>query len=211
VRVKRLFLGVVLALAACQGSSDHAAPPPPAPTPTKPAPDAGSPLPEGTAQLCHRALDVIKTAPCQDAGFAAARVSIENTLRMLGHGVGTDAKTYDLVCARVLAALEQDAKARSCTLAIDPELRAQLKATLDAYFAIRAAVTPTGDAAADAKIRQLGALRDEACACADQPCLEKLNAKVGDLGLEKAPQAAKDLAGKILDDMLRCQERLKLQ
>ena len=212
--MKSAALVLVLALAACQSKS----PPPPSPSPPpvtgSAAPAAVAPPVAHSAELCEASLGVLDRASCpkNDAGLRAAKTSLEgiiNTMTKVGDG---DPTTYDIMCARLLLALERDMGSGGCTLPVDPELRGKVQRTLDAYFNQRTPVTKTGDAASDDAISKLAAIRDAACECRTSACIDKLDAKMNDVPSlpATAPQAAKDLAGKLLDDSSRCAQRARL-
>ena len=215
-------LALVLALAACQGKSSPS--PAPAPTgsapaaaaPTGSAPGTPPPLTRTTAEVCQASLGVLDRATCpgNDAGLRTAKTSLEGIVNTMTKVGDADPHTYDIMCARLLLALERDVSAGSsgCTLPIDAELRARIQRTLDAYFNQHTEVTKTGDAASDGAIAKLAAIRDAACECRTSACIDKLDAKMNDMPSlpPTAPQAAKDLAGKVLDDAARCAQRARM-
>ena len=154
------------------------------------------------------------SCPRNEAGLRAAKTSLTgiiNTMTQVGNG---DPTSYDITCARLLLALERDIGAGSaaCTLPIDAELRGKIQRTLDAYYNRRTDVTKTGDAASDDAIGKLAAVRDAACDCRTSSCIDALDAKLTQLPPlpATAPQAAKDLAGKLLDDSARCADRARM-
>lgn len=210
-------VALVLALAACQSKSSP-------PTSMGSAAPAGSavvaapPPVARTAELCQASLGVLERASCphNDAGLRAAKTSLTgliNTMTQVGNG---DPTSYDITCARLLLALERDVGAGSgsaaCTLPIDAELRGKIQRTLDAYYNRRTEVTKTGDAASDDAIGKLAAIRDAACNCRTSSCIDALDAKLTQVPplSATAPQAAKDLAGKLLDDSARCADRARM-
>ena len=221
-------LALVLALAACQSKSS----PPAATGSAAPAPAvtgsaaavSGSATPSAVgrrAEICEDSLGMLARASCpnNEAGLRAAKTSFEgliNTMTKLGDG---DPTSYDITCARILLALERDLQAGSghagsaaCALPIDAELRAKVQRTLDAYYNNRVAVTKTGDAASDDAIAKLAALRDAACDCRTSSCIDALDKRLTELPPlpATAPQAAKDLAGKLLNNSAVCAERARM-
>ena len=215
-------LALVVVLAACQSKSS---PPPaagsaaPAATGSAVAP-APAPAPPSAhvPELCQDSLGVLERASCpaNDAGLRAAKTSLTgiiNTMTQVGNG---DPTSYDITCARLLLALERDVGAGSgsaaCKLPIDAELRGKIQRTLDTYYNQRTPLTKTGDAASDDALAKLAALRDAACDCRTSSCIDALDAKLTQLPPlpATAPQAAKDLAGKLLDDSARCAERARM-
>lgn len=209
-------LALLLALAACQSKSS----PPPAPAPTGSAPAAAAPATPPpvtrTAEVCQASLGVLARASCpgNDAGLRTARTSLEGIVNTMTKVGDADPRTYDIMCARLLLALERDVTAGSagCTLPIDADLRAKIQRTLDAYFNQRTEITKTGDAASDDAIAKLAAIRDAACECRTAACIDKLDSKANDLPTlpPTAPPPAKDLAGKVLDDAARCAQRARM-
>ena len=90
--------------------------------------------------------------------------------------------------------------------------RARVHDRLQKWYGRRTDVTPTGDATADAVMTKIAQIRDAMCACADMTCLntvDKQIAAIGGLG-SNAPQAARDLGGKLYDDIGRCEKRIQL-
>jgi hypothetical protein len=216
-------LALVVALVACKGKPSPPPSPPPAPTSTGSAPAAAPPPAAHTAEVCDASLGVLERASCPQnaAGLSAAKTSLEGIINTMTKVGDADPATYNIMCARLLLALERDvagsgsagsAGSAGCTLPIDPELRAKIQRTLDAYFGQHTEVTKTGDAASDAAIAKLAAIRDAACACRTSICIDKLGAKMNDMPAlpAAAPQAAKDLAGKVLDDAARCAQRARM-
>ena len=211
-------LALVVALAACQSPS-HSPPPPPAGSaaPAAPTP-AAPPVAAPTAEVCKASLGVLERASCpsNEAGLRAAKTSLQGIINTMTQVGGGDPTSYDITCARMLIALERDigpAKGSAgCTLPIDTELRAKIQRTLDAYYNQHTDITKTGDAASDDAIAKLGAIRDAACECRSSACIDKLDAKMNDMPQlpTTAPQAAKDLAGKVLDDAARCAQRARM-
>jgi hypothetical protein len=197
------LLPLLVALAACQGS------------PSKSQPAAGSAAPPGAppvvqrAQICFDAITVVQHASCGSAATSLkqAQAGLEGTVAAMQKAGGEDVEKYEVVCSRMLLALEQDAAKLNCTLPIDPNLRTKMMERLSKYFAQRTPVTKTGDAAADALVAKVAAMRDAACACHDQACLDKLEVPTMPPTL---PDAARDLVTKLLDDASRCAQRIGL-
>jgi hypothetical protein len=198
------LLPVLVALAACQGS----------PSGSKSQPASGSAAPSApppvvrTAQVCLDAITVVRNASCGSAApsLKAAEASLEGTVAAMAKtGDASDFEQYDIICSRMLLALEKDAVKLGCTLPIDPKLRTTMTEKLDRYFAQRTQVTKTGDPAADELIAKVAAMRDAACECPDQTCLDKL--QVPSMPA-KLPDAARDLVTKLLDDAARCAQRI---
>ncbi len=198
------LLPVLVALVACQGSSSGTKS---QPAPGSAAPPTAAPMVR-TAQVCLDAIAVVRNASCGSAApsLKAAEASLEGTVAAMAKtGDASDPEQYDIICSRMLLALEKDAAKLGCTLPIDPKLRTTMMEKLDRYFAQRTQVTKIGDPAADDLIAKVAAMRDAACACQDQTCLDKL--QIPSMPA-KLPDAARDLVTKLLDDAARCAQRI---
>lgn len=211
------LLPLLLVLAACNqkaqapvsagsgGSAGSAAPAAPAVKPSPPASD----------DVCRMGMDAIDHASCGSAAskLTAARKSLEAIVTTAQNTGTTDPHAYEITCARLVDAIDRDGTKAGCSLTIDPALRARIAKDVDEYYAQRTPVTPTGDAASDAVITKVAAMRDAACACKDQKCLDKVDDQLVTIPAmpATAPQAAKDLTTKLLDDASRCAQRVKLQ
>ena len=200
------LLPVLVALVACQGSSSG--------TKSQPAPGSAAPPTAAptvrTAQVCLDAITVVRNASCGSAApsLKAAEASLEGTVAAMAKtGDASDPEQYDIICTRMLLALEKDAAKLGCTLPIHPDLRTTMMKKLDRYFAQRTPVTKTGDPAADDVIAKVAAMRDAACACQDKTCLDKIQIPSMPSSL---PDAARDLVKKLLDDSERCAQRIAM-
>jgi hypothetical protein len=60
-------------------------------------------------------------------------------------------------------------------------------------------------------IARIVAVRDAACECKDAACLDRLDAKLGAIGTlpATAPDAARTLGSKLLEDAGRCASRVR--
>ncbi|MBA3396339.1 MAG: hypothetical protein H0T89_27155 [Deltaproteobacteria bacterium] len=153
------------------------------------------------------------TCPTPEAqqSLAAAKKSIAgivDTVRQVG---GSDPRQFQVMCAQMLVALERDATKVNCVIELDADQRSALTGLLDAWYAQRTAVVPTGDAAADAVIAQMASMRDAACECRDAACLQRLEQALGKIAPmpANASQVARDLASKVLEDAARCAARVR--
>jgi hypothetical protein len=83
--------------------------------------------------------------------------------------------------------------------------------TLEEWYAQRTAVTPTGDAAADAVIAKIATIRDATCACEKSACLDEVDKQLASVGTfaDNAPQGARDLGKKLLEDTARCAAKVR--
>ena len=200
---------LLLALVACQAKSQ-----PPAAGSAAPPAATPPPVATRTAEVCTASLAVLDHSSCGsgDAGLRAARTSLEGIINTMTKVGDANPKTYDIVCARMLVALEHDLGSAGCTLAVDPALRERVQRLLDEYYNQRTPVTKTGDATADDMITKLAAVRDAACECRTSACIDKLDPQLAGLPTlpPTAPQAARDLASKLLDDAARCAQRARM-
>jgi hypothetical protein len=184
---------------------------PPASTGSAPAAPPAIP----STDACWIGLAALDGATCKttDAlkSLMGTRKSIESivdTIRKLG---GADPRQFQVMCAQMLLAIEQDATKLGCQVALDPPQRRDLRVLLEAWYGQRTPVVPTGDAAADAVIARIAAVRDAACACKDAACLDGLNAQLAGVGTmpAAAPDAARRLGSKLLEDAGRCASRVR--
>jgi len=206
---------LLLALAACQANSQSpAAGSAAAPGSAAVTPATAPAVVTHTAEVCTASLAALNNSACgsNEAGLRAARTSLEGIVNTMTKVGDADPKSYDIVCARMLVALEHDLGSGACTLAIDPALRTRVQGLLDAYYNQRTPVTKTGDATADDMITKLAAVRDAACDCRTSVCIDKLDPQLAALPTlpATAPEAARDLATKLLDDAARCAQRARM-
>lgn len=114
-------------------------------------------------------------------------------------------------CAMTLDSMMRAEQPRNCPLDVTDSERKELADFLTAWFAERTDAPTTGNADTDTALGKLAAQRDAACACKDLACAHK----VGD-GLDKAklslpsdaPAAALAAAGKMIDEVTRCRQKL---
>jgi hypothetical protein len=205
-------LVLVLALAACQAKSQ-----PPAGGSAVAPPVSGSaaaPAAAHTAEICDATLATLDRASCGsgEAGLRAARTSVVGIINAMTKVGGGDPAQYDIACARLLVALERDIGSAGCSLPIDPALRDRVTRALDAFYNQRTPVTKTGDAASDDVIAKIAAVRDATCECRTSVCVDKVDAQLTAIQAlpVTAPQAARDLGSKLLDDAARCAQRARM-
>ncbi len=153
------------------------------------------------------------TCPTPDAqqNLVTAKQSIAgivDTVRQVG---GSDPRQFQVMCAQMLLALERDAVKVSCTIALGADQRSALTGLVEAWYAQRTTVVPTGDGAVDAVIAQMATMRDAACECRDAACFARLDQVLGKIPPmpENASQAARTLASKVLEDAARCAARVR--
>lgn len=203
---------VLVLLLGCKSDKPAPAPAPASGTAPAPAPpDAAAPAAPDTCKLGAAAID---GATCPTPEIRAALLKMKTSLDGVVSTVGqaaADPQQFAVMCAQLLLAIERDAKKQGCTLALADAQRGELVKTLEAWYARRTTVTPTGDAAADAVIAKLAAVRDATCECKTGACLEALTPKLAGVGEmpASAPQAARDLGSALLSDASRCATRVR--
>jgi hypothetical protein len=167
------------------------------------------------ADICKIAVAALDKATCPTPellqGLRETKGSIDRIVETVGQLGGANRSQFQVLCAQVLLAIERDAAKLKCVMAIDPGPRAEITALLDAWYGQRTPVVPTGDAASDAAIARMVAVRDAACECRDAACLDRVDKLLVTLGPfpEKAPDAARTLASKLLEDAARCASRVR--
>jgi len=206
--MKRVVITVAL-LASCK---DKPREQPPAPTPGSAAVVADAAPP--SLDICKIGVAAIEKATCPTPevreNLMKAKKSLDGVVQTVGQAQA-DPVQFQVMCAQLLLAIERDAKKAGCTLAVDAQQRTDIMATLDAWYARRTPVTQTGDAAADAVIAKIVAVRDATCECRDAACLERVDKQLVAIGTmpETAPQAARTLGSKLLEDAARCANRVR--
>jgi hypothetical protein len=217
--MKKLVFAALL-LVACKGDKPPAPSPSPASgsAPVAVAIDAAAPAPtpppaNDVCQIGRAAIDAAKCAKPEVASqLAKVKKSLDGVVDMVKQlGDGGDPTKFHVMCAQMLLALERDATKLGCTVALDPANRDEIMKLLEAWYAQRTEVVKTGDAAADAVIDKLAAVRDATCACKDGACLaglEKQLLAVGEMP-KTAPDAARTLGSKLLEDAARCANRVR--
>jgi hypothetical protein len=195
----RLVVLAVLAVS-CSKRDD---PPPPPVNPPPPAFDACAVSMRAIGNLVCTSPEAKRTATQAQQSLAGIVDAFAKT--------GRNADRYQAACAQMVVALDHDAAKLGCTLELATEERTKLRATLDAYYAHRTPVRPTGDPASDTLIKRAAVIRDTACACTDVACLDGVTPQLDTLGglPPTAPASARELAGALLDDIGRCAQRIK--
>ena len=230
--MKLVVIAAVSLLASCKDKprealraerTSQSASPSAAPSPGQdwgvPGPSAGSGAADGASRvdICKISQDAVDKATCTTAdgrqSLVDAQKAIGGIVQTIGKVGGTSLRQYQVMCAQLVLAIERDAAKLSCALAIDARQRAELTALLDAWYGQRTPVAPTGDAAADAVIARIVAVRDAACACKDAACLDRVDQQLVAIGTlpATAPDAARTLGGKLLEDAARCAARVRTQ
>ncbi len=166
-------------------------------------------------EICQIGRAAVDQATCPKPedreGLVKAKQAMDGLVDTIGKLGTADPRQFQVLCAQMLLAIERDAKQVNCTIELEPAKRAQITAFLDAWYGQRTPVTPTGDAAADAVVARIVAMRDAACECRDAACLELVDRQLVTIEPmpQAAPRSARDLAGKLLDDAARCASRVR--
>lgn len=194
----RVLIAVALVTVACNKASEKAPPPEPL-TPV--------------VDICDLGTRALERVTCASAGGAIqkARKTFVGFVDAIRKATQADARQFQIMCAQMLTALEKDATAAGCKLDLQPADRSALKTVLDAYYAERAKVEPTGDAASDAVIKRAVDVREAMCSCSTMMCLEIVDKQLDTIGAlpDKAPQSARDLGSRVIDDIGRCETRIR--
>ncbi len=210
-------LALAISIAACQGSKHEPPSPPPqtAPAPTSASPSTPSPAqPPAPPDICAAGTRIFDHATCTSAQgmkvLEQAKRTLNGTLDLTKKAASADPHALQIVCAQLIQALSRDAVAQGCKIDLAEADQQQIEVLMAAYYAQRTAVTPSGDTAADAVIAKIVGVRDAMCACEDMKCVAKVDKTIDTIGTfgSNAPQAARDLGGKLLDDVSRCEARL---
>ena len=200
---------VLVALLACKSDK-------PAPAPVRigiaadAAIDAAPVLPE----ICRHGAAAIDSATCPSpevrANLMQAKKSLDGVVQTVGQ-TAVDPVQFQVLCAQLLLAIERDAKKLGCTLSIEPAQRTEMMSTLDTWYARRTPVEKTGHAGADAVIAKIAAVRDATCECKLGSCLAEVDKQLVAVGTmpADAPDAARKLGSKLLEDAARCANRVR--
>ena len=200
---------IVLAFVACKDDK------PAAPAAQTPTPSPTVPADAAVFDACSIARAALAGAKCEKpddaAGLQQAKRALDGIVETVGQIGAGSPQQFHAACAQLLIALERDTKRTTCTLAFTPAQRGDVVQMLETWYAQRTPVEPTGDAAADAFIAKLAAVRDDACKCEKAACLDQLTAKLQAVGAvpQNAPEAARSLASKLLEDAGRCAARVR--
>ena len=199
---------IVLALVACKDDK-------PAPQPPTPSPPVATPRDAAASDACSVARAALAGAKCEkpddQTGLQQAKRALDGIVDTVGQIGAGNPQQFHAACAQLLLALERDTKRTTCTLAFTPAQRSELVQMLESWYAQRTPVEPTGDAAADAFVAKLASVRDATCKCEKAACLDELTAQLQSVGAlpPNAPEAARTLASKLLEDAARCAARVR--
>lgn len=201
---------VVALIAGCKG--EHA----PAPAPGRAAETEAVPSPAAvTIETCQVGLRMFEHVTCKSAestrSLDKAKRTLAGMLDVARKAGNADPRQLQIVCARMVQALVRDASSNGCPITLGDADRAQIKGVLDAWYAERTPVVATGSGASDVVIGRIAAVRDAMCACADLACLTRVDGQLDSIGTlpSDAPQGARDLGRKLLDDVSRCEARIQ--
>ena len=203
---------VLVALLACKSDK-----PAPAPSPGSVVAVADAAIvvdAAGVPEICKHGVAAIDKATCAKpevrANLEQAKKSLDGVVQTVGQ-TAADPVQFQVMCAQLLLAIERDAKKLGCTLAIDDAQRTEMMATLDTWYARRTPVEKTGHAEADAVIAKIAAVRDATCECKLGSCLDAVDKQLLGVGTmpADAPEAARTLGSKLLEDAARCANRVR--
>jgi hypothetical protein len=197
-------------IASCKGERA------PAPAPGSAAGTGAVPSPAAAnVETCQVGLRVFEHVTCKSAestmSLDQARRTLAGMLDVAKKTGNADPRQLQIVCARMVQALVRDASSNGCSITLGEADRAQIKGVLDAWYAERTPVVATGSGASDVVIGRIAGVRDAMCACADLACLTRVDGQLDSIGTlpSDAPQGAGDLGRKLLDDVSRCEARIR--
>ncbi|MBA3394385.1 MAG: hypothetical protein H0T89_17195 [Deltaproteobacteria bacterium] len=113
-----------------------------------------------------------------------------------------------VTCAVMLQGMMRVEQPKNCPLDVTEGERAELEAFLAAWYGERTAAARTGHADTDTALVKLAGQRDAACACKDLACARQAGAELDAALPSDAPEAARDAAAKMVDEVTRCKQQL---
>lgn len=180
-------------------------------TPSPEAKAAARPSVDDPMGFCTRARFVLVRRKSCFAEDTSIKMALDE-LAKLEASAPTDKAARRKVaakCAVQLDGLMRVEQPHDCPLDATDSERAELTAFLDAWYGERTPAPTTGDADADAALKELATKRDAACACKDTACareiatsLEKYSVPAG------SPPAAADAAAQMIEEVGRCKQKL---
>lgn len=112
-------------------------------------------------------------------------------------------------CAVQLDGLMRVEQPHDCPLDATDAERAELVTFLDAWYGERTPAPTTGDADADAALKELATKRDAACACKDTACAREIATSLEKYSVPPgSPPAASDAAAQMIEEVGRCKQKL---
>lgn len=194
----RVLYAVAL-LYACSKKSEAPPPPPPAPAAVD------------ICDLGTRALDHVTCSTGSGAAIGQAKKTFVGFVEAVRKATQADAHQFQIMCAQILTALERDIVKAGCKLELAAPDRAGLATVLESYYAERTKIAPTGDAASDKVIAHISEIRESMCGCSTMMCLEVVDKELDTIGAlpSTAPQSANDLGNKLIDDIGRCEAKIR--
>ncbi len=153
--------------------------------------------------LGHEALDTLKQ--CNGKPTLQAAQQFNGVLAMVKKD-----PAMQTTCAQMLHTLDENFRKDSCSLPLSPAARTRMYDLVEAWYATRTPVTPTGNPAADAVIAKVVEIRDTACKCNTELCLEGVQKSLDTITpfAADAPEVARTLGTALLDDVSRCSARI---
>ncbi len=180
-------------------------------TPSPEEKAAGRPAVDDPMGFCTRARFVLVRRKSCFAEDTSIKMALDELMKLEASAPTDKAARRKVAakCAVQLDGLMRVEQPHDCPLDVTDSERAELTAFLDAWYGERTPAPTTGDADADAALKELATKRDTACACKDTACareiatsLEKYSVPAG------SPQAAADAAAQMIDEVGRCKQKL---
>jgi len=199
------LVALMVMLAACKGGSR-----------AEPKPGSAAP-PVSTAPLdiCDIGLRAFDKTTCDAPDSAKniqrAQQTFHGILDTIQKTRPPDPRQLQMMCAQIFVAMQRDFAKIHCTTGVTGDQQAAIAAALEAWYAQRTPVSPTGDQMSDAVIAKIVVVRDHMCACTDMACLERVDKALDTLGSlpENAPAQARELGRSLLDDVGRCESKVR--
>lgn len=174
---------------------------------------SGSGAPRVESDMCTLGKDALAAlTSCNGKPLDANMIKGKQQIVTVIDTVSAKTHNSDLptACAQLIRTFDDELAKVGCELPLAPATRTRMYDLIEQWYAFRTPVTATGNSAADAKIQTIAGVRDAACKCKDAACLDGISAQVDQIGTfgSDAPPAALELAGKLLDDINRCNAAL---
>lgn len=197
----KALIAAALLVAGCSKKKEDAPAPPPAPV-------------EKPLDICAAASAALAQTTCSGSDapdVGKAKRTFDGFIDATKKATDSSSSQFQIMCAQMLGALEKDLAKGGCKVALAAADRESITKTLDAYYAQRTQVTKTGDAATDAALAKVVEIRDAMCSCSSMMCLETVDKRLDEITPlpSSATAAAKDTGGKLMDDIGRCEAKIR--
>ena len=162
-------------------------------------------------ELGRDALESLKDCHGKPMGDATRTAKQQfNGVIAMAKQTRSNATELQTSCAQMLHALDNELVKSGCGLPLSANARSRMYDLVEAWYATRTPVAPTGNAAADAVVARVVAIRDATCKCTTEQCLEGVQKSLDTITpfAADAPEAARTLGDKLLDDVGRCSARI---